>query len=426
MDILIQNALTILPEDEIKVCSVYIRNGLIAAIDEKPQGFLEEKVIDGSGRLLVPGFVNAHTHIYMSCLRNRADDLGFMPWLFDNVIPLENKLSHDDAYWGIQLGCMEMLMGGITSILDMHMFPQTTPRALADAGLRAVVTRGLQGGRDNVEGGELRIKQALDEKHEFENVPTLSFMLAPHAPYTCDDEYLKHIAKLAKELKMGIHVHLSESEDEQKTIRERYGCTPAELCEDCGILTESTICAHCVYLSEGDIELLSKRGTSVAHNPASNMKLGNGFAPVESMLNHGVNVALGTDGCCSNNNQSILREMQLAALIHKGTACSPTAVSAKKVFDMATVNGARALGLQGVVGEIKPGMAADLSIFNLDYPGFFPLGEPKAALCYASSGLQAETVLVNGRVLLEKGEYKTIDADRVKFEINALSKRLDS
>ena len=424
MNILIRNALSILP-DEVKVCSVYIKDGIIASVDKEPEGFKAEKIIDGTGRLLVPGFVNAHTHMYMSCLRNCANDLAFMPWLFENVIPLENQLTHDDARWGILLSCMEMLSGGITSVLDMHMFPSTTPAALKEAGMRAVVSRGLQGDKDSREGGEMRIEQAVAEMKEFKDVPTLSFMLAPHAPYTCDDVYMKEIAKKAKELGVGIHTHLSESVDEQNTIRERYGCTPTELLDDCGLLSENTVCAHCVQLSESDMELFAKRGVSVVHNISSNLKLGNGFAPIEKMMEHGINVALGTDGCCSNNNQSILKEMQMTALVHKGTSLNPTSVKASEVFDMATVNGAKAMGLEGKVGEIKPGMAADLSLYDLDFPGFFPMREPKSALCYSSAGLRAETVLVNGEVLMEKGEYKTIDADRVRFEINALSKRLN-
>lgn len=425
MNILIKNALTLLPEDKVKTCDIYISDDIIAAIDEAPEGFMVQKTIDAAGRLLTPGFINAHTHIYMTALRNRADDLNFMTWLFDNVIKMEAKLSDEDAYWSTQLGCMEMLSSGITAALDMHMFPHTVPKALSDAGLRAVVTRGLTGGREDWDSGARRIEQALSEAAEFEEDPLISFMLAPHAPYTCDEDFLKQITKTAKEHKMGIHTHLSESRDEQTTVKERYGCTPAEYYDSCGILTENTVCAHCVYLSESDMELFAKRCVSVAHNPSSNMKLGNGFAPVPHMIELGINVALGTDGCCSNNNQSILKEMQTAALIHKGVAREATVLSAKKVFDMATINGAKALNLDNVCGKIETGMAADFALYDLDTPCFFPLGDPKAALCYSSAGLRAETVIIGGRIVLEKGEYKTIDAEMVKYKINQISRRLD-
>lgn len=424
MKIIIKNALAILPQSY-EISDIYIDGDSICAIGQAPQGFIADRVIDGTDKLLVPGFVNAHTHIYMTSMRNRADDLNFMAWLFDNVVPMENTLTPEDAYWGIQLGCMEMLESGVTSMLDMHMFPMVTAKALADSGMRAVISRGLQGSRDSKEAGENRFAQAVVEMEAFRDVPTLSFMLAPHAPYTCDDYYLNRVAEKATELGVGINTHLSESLDEQKTIKERYDMTPAELYDRCGILRENTVCAHCVYLSESDMELLAKRGSSVAHNPASNMKLGNGFAPVAQMIEHGINVCIGTDGCCSNNNQSMLREMGLAALIHKGTSKEATTVTAAQVFEMATKNGAKALGLADVTGEIAVGKRADLSLFDLNSSGFFPLGDPKAALSYANAGLKAETVLVNGEILLEKGEFKTIDAERVRYEIKELQKRLD-
>ena len=424
MNILIKNALAVLPEGYAQDATVCIEDGIIVSINSIPVDFTADKVIDATDKLLVPGFVNSHTHVYMTALRNKADDLNFMTWLFDNVIPMEDKLTDTDAYWSGQLGCMEMLESGITSFLDMHMFPDTAARAALDTGMRSVLSRGLQGGLEGFGDGKGRIEQAKADIEKYKGISNISFMLAPHAPYTCGEGYLKEIANLADELKVGINTHLSESQDEQNTIRQRYNMTPAEYYDSCGILRDNTVCAHCVYLSESDMELLAKRGTSVAHNAASNMKLGNGFADVPAMLAHGINVALGTDSAASNNNQSILREMQLAALVHKGTHCEATTVPASKVFDMATVNGAKALGISDKVGEIIVGKCADLSLFDLNSSGFFPIGDPKAALCYSSAGLKADTVIVNGRVLLEKGEFKTIDAERVRFEIKALMKRL--
>ncbi|MEG0876138.1 MAG: amidohydrolase [Oscillospiraceae bacterium] len=420
MNILIKNAFAILPEKNQEGCDVYISEGRIAAIGAPPPGFLAEKTIDATDKLLVPGFINAHTHAYMTILRNRADDKNFMTWLFDNIVPIEDKLTAEDAYWGVQLACMEMLRSGVTSFLDMHMFPHSVAKSTADVGIRAVLSRGLQSG----EAGALRIRQARDDMEEFKNNSLIGFMLAPHAPYTCDEAYLHEISELAETLNMGINTHLSESRDEQNTIKKRYNMTPAEYYDSCGILKSNTVCAHCVYLSPNDMDLLSARGVSVAHNPASNMKLGNGFANLPEMQKRGINVCLGTDGSASNNNLSILREMQLAALIHKGTTEEATTVTAHQVFNMATTNGAKALGLSNQLGEIRLGMQADLSLFNLREPGFFPIGDPRAALCYSSAGLSAETVLVNGRILLENGEYTSIDSDRVIYEIRAMCKRL--
>jgi len=424
MNILIKNALAILPGGCAGNITVCIKDGIIAAVGSAPADFVPDEVIDATDRLLVPGFVNAHTHVYMTALRNKADDLSFMTWLFDKVIPMEDKLTDSDAYWSAQLGLMEMLSGGVTTFLDMHMFPDTMARAAVDSGMRAVLSRGLQGVLEGFGDGKKRIEQSKADIEKYRGVPTLSFMLAPHAPYTCGEGYLREIAALAEETGLGINTHLSESMDEQNKIKALYGMTPAEYYDKCGILRENTVCAHCVYLSESDMELLAKRQTSVAHNAASNMKLANGFADVPAMLRHGINVCLGTDSAASNNNQSLLREMQLVSLIHKGTHKDAVTVTAHEVFDMATTNGAKALGLSAKVGEIAVGKCADLSLFDLDSPGFFPIGDPKAALCYSSAGLKADTVIVNGRVLLEKGEFKTIDAERVRYEIKALVKRL--
>ena len=424
MNTLIKNALAILPEGISENCTLCIRDERIVAINSIPGDFTPEKTIDAAGKLLIPGLINSHTHVHMTALRNRADDLGFMTWLFDKVVPMEDKLTEEDAYWSIQLAFMEMLRSGVTSFLDMHMFPDTVASATVDAGMRGVLSRGLQKFDNDPEGGKRRIAQAMADVERYKGVSTLSFMLAPHAPYTCGEDYLQEIADLARKKDLAINTHLSESQEEQDQIMLRHGLTPAEYYDRCGILTERTVCAHCVYLSESDMVLLGERGTSVAHNAASNMKLGNGIAPVPAMLGHGINVCLGSDSTASNNNQSILREMQLVSLIHKGVRRDPTTITAQQVFDMATKNGAKALGISDKAGEIAVGKCADLALFDLKSPGLFPLGEPKAALCYGSAGLVADTVLVNGKVLLENGEFTTIDTERVYFQLEALAKRL--
>ena len=424
MKILIKNAYAILPDGYDKNCAVAIDNGAIVSVGALPENFKAAKTIDAKGMLLTPGFVDAHTHNHMTALRNRADDVPFTDWLFKTVMPMEDTLTTQEAYWSVQLAIMELLLSGATCFLDMHMFPGTFGRATVDAGMRAVLSRGLTGGGDDAEGGARRIRETRQDIERFKGEELLSFMLGPHAPYTCTEDYLREVAALADELHIGIHTHLSESEDEQKTVREKYGCTPAEFYDRCGLLRENTVCAHCVQLNDSDMALLAERGTSVAHNAASNMKLGNGFADVPALLAHGINVCLGTDSSASNNSLNMLREMELVSLIHKGTHRDATAVSAVQVFDMATKNGARAVGLGGKTGEIRVGLRADLALFDMGSVGFFPVGDPKAALCYSSAGLRADTVLVNGEILLEHGEFKTIDAARVKYEIGRLDERL--
>jgi len=400
MGILIKDILAILP-DESRKCDIYLENQRISAIDSEPEGFICQRTIDGSGCLITPGLVNAHTHVYMTGFRNQADDLDFNTWLFDRIMPMEDALTPEEAYKWTVAGCREMLSHGVTSFLDMHMFPSCTPRAAIETGIRAVISRGLSGGAGDKSGGERRIREAIAEIEEYSGTQNLSFMLAPHAPYTCSEAYLREIAAIAAELGLGIHTHLCESKGEVGGIFKEYGCTPIELFDRCGLLSDKTVAAHCVHITEADINILAGRGVSVASNPASNLKLANGIAPVSELLKRGVNVCLGTDSAASNNSLSILRELQLVTLLSKGISGDPTQVTAREGFLMATRNGAKALGLEGC-GEIRVGATADLAIFNIDIPSMQPLGDPVAALAYSSAGLNAEITIVGGKIVYEK------------------------
>ena len=248
-------------------------------------------------------------------------------------------------------------------------------------------------------------------------------MLAPHAPYTCDDGYQKQVAAEAARLGVRIHTHVSESQSEMDTVREKYGCTPPELFDKTGLLSDKTVAAHCVYLTDSDIALMAGRGVSVATNPVSNLKLANGVAPIPKMLKAGINVCLGTDGAASNNTLNMMRELGLLSILHKGITGDPQAVNARTAFDIATKNGAMALGLDNV-GEIKPGMKADLAILDLDRPNIQPLNDPLAALAYSANGSEVETVMVGGKILMENRQYTTIDRDKVLYEVNQICERI--
>jgi 5-methylthioadenosine/S-adenosylhomocysteine deaminase len=422
MNILIRDILTILPDDA-KVSTVYIKDGVIAALDEAPAGFAADKTILGSGKLLMPGLVNAHTHVYMTLFRNCADDLTFNDWLFGRILPLEDKLTPEDCTWATLLGITEMLSAGTTVFSTMDFFLDATAEAVKASGMRAVLSRGLVGGRDNVEGGQKRLQEAFDAIEKWKGNENITFMIAPHAPYTCDDSYQTEVAREAERLGLRIHTHISESKSEVETIRAQYGCTPPELMDRCGLLTDRTVAAHCVHVTDSDIELLAKRGVSVVTNPASNLKLANGVAPVVKMRKAGVSVALGTDGASSNNALNMFRELGLLSILHKGTSGDPQAVTAREALDIATKNGAKALGLDSV-GEIKVGYKADLAILDLDRPNMQPLGEPVAALCYSANGSEVETVIVGGELLLENRRFTTIDLEKVQHETKRICERI--
>jgi 5-methylthioadenosine/S-adenosylhomocysteine deaminase len=428
MGIEIKKIRAVLPNEdglyEIKECSVYIENDSIVKINQMPEGFVADTVIEGSGKLLIPGLINGHTHTYMTLFRNYADDLDFSDWLFSNIIPLEDRLISGDSYWGTLLGYMELLKTGTTCLLDMYMFRDEAARAQQEAGIRAVMTRGLSGSLDPDTGGDRRLREAIGEINQWSGSPNLTFMLGPHAPYTCAPEYLREIRSAADELGVGLHIHVSESQDEIRQIQEKYGCSPVEHLMNLGILRETTVAAHCVYLSEKDIGILSATGTNVVTNPVSNLKLGNGIAPVPALLRSGVNVCLGTDGAASNNSMNMFKDLSFLGLLHKGTTQDARTISAGEGLKMATANGAKALGLGGMTGEIREGMKADLVILNMDQPWYWPRNNDLAALTYSTTGTEVETVLVNGRILLKNREYTTIDAERVCYEVEHICKRL--
>ncbi|MCH5254824.1 MAG: amidohydrolase [Lachnospiraceae bacterium] len=426
MGIVIKDALVVVPkgkEDVIEKTSLYLEKDRIVGIGEAPEGFQEDKVIDGTDKLVIPGLINCHTHSYMSFMRNVADDLSFMDWLFGTIDPIEQKMMDEDAYWGANLAIIEMMKSGTTCFNDMQMNIHQTTRAVKESGMRAVICRGLVGS-GNDEAGQMRLRQAYAEKDAASDCDRLTFLLGPHAPYTCDEEYLKIVAAEAKKNKMGIHVHLSESVSEIEQIQEKYGCTPIELAERTGLFDVPAIAAHCVQVTEKDINILKAHQVSVVTNPASNMKLGNGFAPIAEMLEKGVNVCLGTDGAASNNCLNMFHELSLLTLIHKGVGKTPQCVSAKEGFRIATINGAKALGLEKEVGSIEVGKKADLAILDLNVPSLTPRNNLIAGLSYSANGSEVDTVIINGQITMEHRKLLTIDEELVYKKIDDIIVRM--
>ncbi|MCR4871818.1 MAG: amidohydrolase [Atopobiaceae bacterium] len=423
MGTIIANTLAILPDGTGHAAGrhdIFIEGSDIVGIDEAPEGFSADEVIDGSRRLTIPGLINAHTHTYMSMMRNVADDLSFTDWLFGTVEPIEDRMEPEDAYWASLLGQIEMIKSGTTCFNDQQMHIGQTTRAVVESGMRAVICRGLVGGERDLD--ERRIREALSERDAFADCDRLTFRLGPHAPYSCGPDYLRGVAEVARREGMGIHIHIAEGQVESDNMLRDHGCTPVEYVRDAGIFEMPTIAAHCIRVSESDRAILSRYNVSVVTNPASNMKLGNGFAPVPELMAAGVNVCLGTDGAASNNAQNMFREMGLLALIHKGTHDTPQCVSADEVLAMATRNGAKALGLD--TGSIEVGKKADLALLDLDAPSLTPLNNPVAALSYSANGSEVDTVIIDGKVVMRGRELLTIDEERVRHEIARICERL--
>lgn len=437
MGILIRNALVVLPEYEgekyvksvIKETSIGILGKNIYFIgDDIPAAFTVDEEIDGTNKLVIPGLINAHTHSYMSVFRNVADDLSFMDWLFGTIDPLEAQLTNEDAYWGAKLAIIEMMKCGTTTFSDMQMHIHQTTKAVAETGMRAVIGRGLVGGVDESgkvnEVGNIKISEAFEEMEDSKLTDRLNFRLAPHAPYTCDPGYLEYVAKQAKERELGIHIHLSESVTECENTQKDYGCTPIEYADKAGCFEVPCVAAHCVQVTDSDIELMASKNVSVVSNPASNMKLGNGFAPIKKMVDAGVNVCLGTDGAASNNSLNMFHELSLMTLIHKGTGKTPQCISAQEGFAMATINGAKALGMDKYIGTIEKGKRADLAILDLNTPSLTPHNNLIAGLCYSANGSEVDTVIIDGVVTMKDRKIISFDEAEVYKHISEIVRRL--
>ena len=424
MGILLKNVKAIVPEgnkDVVKTTSIFIENDKIAGIGEEPSGFKADNVIEGEDKLAIPGLINCHTHSYMSFMRNVADDLSFMDWLFGTIDPIEQQMSDEDTYWGACLAIIEMMKSGTTCFNDMMMNIKQTTKAIKESGMRAVMTRGLVGTAED-DGG--RIDQLYEEMEFCKDCDRITFKFGPHAPYTCSEDYFRRISDEAKKTGIGVHVHLSESVSEIEGCAKDHGCSPIEMADRNGLFDVPCIAAHCVQVDDKDMDILAKKGVSVVSNPASNMKLGNGFAPIPEMMEKGINVCLGTDGAASNNSLNMFHEMSLMALIHKGTHKTPECVGAREVFKMATINGAKALCLDKQTGSLEVGKKADIAILDLNNPSLMPNNNLIAGLSYSANGSEVDTVIIDGKITMEGRKILTMDEKLVYSKVNEIIKRM--
>lgn len=426
MNILIKNA-TLLSmgdkEEPVENVEVAIEKDKIKYIGEVPEDFYAEKVIDARESLVMPGLIDGHTHIAMSLFRNYADDLPLMEWLKTRIWPLEEKLTAQDVYWGSMLGVAELIRSGVTCFSDMYFFMEETAKAVEEAGIRAVLARGLVGG-DNDDGRRFEETRKLYKSWHNGAGGRIKVMVGPHAPYTCSPGYLRKVVELARELNVGIHIHIAESADEVEESLKNYGKSPVRHIYDLGLFDIPTVAAHCVHLSDEDIEILAENKVSVVNNPTSNLKLASGFAPVEKMIKKGINVALGTDGPSSNNNLNMFEEINLAAIINKSVNHDATSIPAITAIKMATVNGAKALGLEKEIASIEVGKKADLIIIDTQKPHFYPRHNIISAVAYSAQASDVKTVIVDGKIVMEDYEIKTIDTERIMFEAEKAAKDL--
>lgn len=384
------------------------------------------RVIKGNNKLIMPGFVNTHTHAAMSLFRGYADDMPLKEWLEQRIWPVEEKLTKKDIYWGTLLAICEMIKGGTTCFADMYFYMEEAAKACLESGIRASLSQGLVG-LDPVKGiASLEEGKKLVRNWHGEGEGRITTMLGPHAPYTCPPDYLQKVAKAAGALQVPIHIHLAETRGEVEESVKVHGKRPVELMEQIGLLDQKVLAAHCVHLTQEEIQIMAGKKTAIAHNPGSNLKLGSGMAPLAELLQNGVLVSLGTDSAASNNNLDMVEEMRLATLLPKGLREDPTLIPAVEALKLATVNGARALFLEEGTGTLSEGSKADLIMVKLNSPHLHPLHSVPAQLVYAALSSDIELVMVNGTILMEQGALKTVDEERILFETGKISSRLVS
>lgn len=426
--ILIKNALLV-PVDDQKPDFFYgdilIANDCIEAIAIHPQKLDDskvEQVINGENLIVMPGLVNTHGHAAMTLFRSYADDMPLKDWLEQKIWPIEEHLTADDVYWGTMLALAEMIKGGTTTFTDMYFFMDRVAEAAAESGIRAVLSRGLIGFGPTSESGLKETEAFVEDWHGAEN-GRINIMLGPHAPYTCPPAFLQKVMDLAVKTGRPIQIHLSETRQEVEDSLKEHGFRPPKLLYDLGLFDFPVIAAHCVHLNDDDIGMLAEKNVGVAHNPGSNLKLGSGIAPVARMLQSGIKVGIGTDGASSNNNLDMIEEMRLAALLAKGISLDPIMINALTALQMATVKGAETLFLKNT-GRLREGWKADLIGLRCDRPHLTPMHDPLAHLVYASAAADVDLVMVDGRVLLERGALKTLDEEKIRYESARCAKRL--
>lgn len=398
--------------------AVVVVDGRIVAVlpaAEADARFLAEERLERPAHVLIPGLVNAHTHAPMTLLRGLADDLPLMTWLMDHIWPAERRWAGAEfVEHGTELAVAEMLLAGTTTFADMYFFPEVVARVAGRAGMRACVGMILVEFATAWAANPAEyLRKGLALRDEYRGHPLISTAFAPHAPYTVADEDLLKVRKLADELEVPVHIHLHETADEVSRSEREHGCRPIERLRRLGLVSPMLMGVHATQLEPDEIGLLASAGAHVVHCPESNLKLASGFCPLSDLLRAGVNVALGTDGAASNNDLDLFGEMRTAALLAKGCAGRADAVRAMDVLAMATLNGARALGLGDEIGSIERGKWADLCCVDLHRPATAPVFDPVAQLVYAASRDQVSDVWVAGRQLVRDGRLTRLDADAI-------------
>ena len=423
MRILIKNGYVVSMVSDIKKTDIVIENDKIVRIgptSEENETF--DKVIDASNKVVMPGLVNAHTHIAMSVFRGYNDDLELMNWL-QEIWKVEDRMKKEDVYYGSMISGLEMIKSGTTTFNDQYFMEEETAKMAEQLGLRAILSRVVIGDGEDC---TVRLLETEELYHAWHNKcdGRIKICTAIHAPYTCPPETIRRTLELTDKLGTPVHIHYLETKDEVERIYQSYDKSVTEYLKDLGLFNYHVILAHGVHVNDRDIEVLKNISGGVVHNPISNMKLGSGFAPVRKMRDAGINVGIGTDGQGSTNTLDMFEEIKLAAYLQKGMDGSATAMSAKDVLEMATIDGARVLGIDSEVGSIEVGKKADIILINLDKPHLKPYHDLYSLIAYSVNGADVDTTIIDGKVVMENRKVLNVDENEMMDKVEKVKIRL--
>ena len=418
----IKNVKYFTPSGEVETGNIFIDGDKISKISTGEVDAKNFEVIDGKNKFAVPGFVNAHTHASMTLLRSYSDDKALMDWLNKDIWPIEGKMTSSDIKIGAELAAVEMIKSGTTAFADMYgPNMEEVAKVVETSGLRGVLCRGIIGLFDGDE--KLATNVDLYKNWHGKADGRITVMFGPHAIYTCPPDFLKKIYNEASKLGAEIHIHMNETQDEINDCVKNYGKRPFEVVAETGLFELGTLAAHCVWLSDEEIEIIQSKKIRVAHNPGSNMKLASGIAPVTKLLQKNICVGLGTDGTSSNNNLDMLEEIRLAALLSKVETLNPLVIPATEALRMGTEYGAKAVGLQNV-GKLEEGYKADVVLFDMSGVDWQPCYNPVSLLVYSANSSAVDTVIVDGKILMQNRELKTLDEEKIIAEFKTAANRL--
>ncbi len=429
-DTLIHNAVLITCNpsfDLIRRGWIGVSGGRIDDLGPEPEDWQRpaaHAAIDARGGIVMPGLVNTHTHLPMTLFRGLADDLPLAAWLQQHIFPAERAaVNPESVRWGSLLACAEMVLSGTTTCCDGYFHEDDVAQAVQAAGLRAVLAQGVI---DHPAPGVPDPAQNLIVARRFcrqwlNRAETIRPSVFCHSPYTCSRETLVHAKQLCRDFGLLFQVHAAETRWEADHIRSTTGATPIGYLDRAGVLDERTLLAHSVWVDDADIAIIAERGAGISHNPESNMKLASGVAPVARMLAAGICVGLGSDGCASNNDMDLFYGMDIAAKLQKAVRGDPTVLPAPAALRMATIGGARALGLDHQIGSLEPGKQADLIVIDTRVPHLTPMHHPASAVVYAAKGSDVHTVMVGGRLLMRNRQLQTLDIEEIMFHVKRLT-----